>query len=126
MELILASPYQYIRRGAGEEYLFDLTYSLSALVDLSERSASARTLNGLNAHLNQLGTLQLSNLPSSRAPCPTKWVGNGIPVRRNGTFSCRKAGELHCRGETLQGAWKTGSWSNYLLRATLIRLVSDH
>lgn len=71
MELILASPYQYIRRGAGEEYLFDLTDSASALVDLSKRSASARTLNGLNAHLNQLGTLQLSNLPSSRAPCPT-------------------------------------------------------
>jgi arylsulfatase A-like enzyme len=51
MQSILASPYQYIRRGDGEERLFNLTDSVSALVDLAGRPEMTPVIGGLRAHL---------------------------------------------------------------------------
>ena len=79
MESILASPYQYIRRGDGEEYLFDLSDSASALINLAGRRESALTLRRFSDHLAQLGTrLARADSQPSREPI-------GGPARDPGT-----------------------------------------
>jgi hypothetical protein len=53
MQSILASPWQYIRRGDGEERLFDLTDSISARVDVAARAEMAPVLDRLRTYLDR-------------------------------------------------------------------------
>jgi arylsulfatase A-like enzyme len=67
MQTVLAEPYQLIRAGDGSERLFDLTDSVSALVDLSSRADAAEVRARLKAYVHRALPLSASATSEGRS-----------------------------------------------------------